>query len=306
MYLFQNGDENLLLDTCWNDVKAYESLLNAFSEIDFKVENLKTILISHLHPDHIGLASKLKREAKEVAVLMHEKDCEDMAYTPEAYGLFVQNMSSFLKNHGAPEADLREMIATIKPLEDQFSGAAKPSTLLKGGETIRVGRWKLRVIGAPGHTRGNICVSDHSGEILFSGDHILPRITPNVSLSPIYDGDPLGDYLRSIASLKKLQPKTVLPSHEYIFNNLGKRIEEIEGHHRERLSEVLQSLETSAKSGFEVAAQLTWSVGQFVNLSPWQRRAALTETLAHIEYLKRQGKVIESRKEIVRYSKVTS
>src|SRR5579884_149725 len=81
--------------------------------------------------------------------------------------------------------------------------------VLVGGEALKVGsRWRFRVLHTPGHTSGTICLlggakDDDSSKMFFSGDHILPSITPNISLSPLYttSEDPLGDYLSSIRSL---------------------------------------------------------------------------------------------------------
>lgn len=307
VYLFRDGNENLLVDTGWNDERTHESLMEAFSKIGFQASDLKNILVSHLHPDHIGLASRLKREVPSARILMHERDARDMVHTKEAYEIFANSMETFLRRHGTPEKELEDMITSVRGLEDQFVGAAKADILLKGGEKLAAGRWNLEIVSAPGHTRGNICVYEKNERILFSGDHILPKITPNVSLSPIYDVDPLGDYLRSIASMAKLDPRKVIPSHEYVFENLGKRIEEIEEHHKKRLSRILKALESvEDASGYEVARKLPWSQGSFDKLSPWQKRAAVTETLAHLEYLKRNGKAfvyLEGSNEAVKFAR---
>lgn len=312
VYLFRDSGENILVDSGWNDEVSYEKLNEAFSEIDFKASDIERILLSHLHPDHIGLATRLKKEAPDSKLLMHARDASDMTYTPDAYGVFVQRMHAFLKMNGVPEKEVGQMIARVRPLEKQFTGVAKADVLLKGGEKLLVGKWKLEVIATPGHTRGNVCLYDGGSSMFFSGDHILPKTTPNISLSPIYEGDPLGDYLRSLRNLKKLDPKKVLPSHEFVFENLGKRIEEIEAHHRERLDEVIMALGdgTEERSGYEVACELSWSIGSFDKLSSWQKRAAVTETLAHLEYLKRNGRVFEFHEGAsdvtVRYAKVVS
>jgi glyoxylase-like metal-dependent hydrolase (beta-lactamase superfamily II) len=311
VYLFRAGNEGLLVDTGWNDERSYECLKEAFSQIGFRVQDLKTIVLSHLHPDHIGLSSRLKKEAPSSKVLMHASDAQDMVYTPEGYNVFLQEMYAFLKVHGVPADELEKIIAVVRPLENQFRGAARPDTLLKGGEKLQVGKWRIEIIATPGHTRGNICMHDSSANIFFSGDHILPRITPNVSLSPIYEGDPLGDYLRSLRNLKRLDPDKILPSHEFVFEHLGERIEEIEAHHKERLAEVSAALGAEERSGFEISRELKWSAGTFDKLSSWQKRAAVTETLAHLEYLKRNGKALEFREgaaenERVIYTKAVS
>lgn len=313
VYLFRDGNENLLVDTGWNNESTYDELRKAFDSINFEMSEIKTIVISHLHPDHFGLASRLKTGARNSRLLLHQNDAQNALYTPEAYSIFIEKMKSFLRANGTPDDAIEEMMSAGRSFERQFSGLSKPDVLLNGGERLVAGRWTLEVISTPGHTRGNICLYDCKSNILFSGDHVLPKITPNISLSPFYEGDPLGDYLRALNGLKKLEPMKILPSHEYVFDNLARRIEEIEGHHKQRLSEVMDVLGRSSAgaTGYYVAKELNWSVSGFLKLSPWQKSAAITETLAHLEYLKRNGKVLELleravESEVISYSKMVS
>lgn len=125
---------------------------------------------------------------------------------------------------------------------------------------------------------------------------MLPTITPNISLTPNYDGDPLGDYLASIKAIGRLSPVSkVLPSHEFVFENLRKRLVEIKRHHKERLEDALHALNSGkAISAYEVASKLHWYTGSWEKLSAWEKRAALMETLAHLEYLTRRNQVTKS------------
>ena len=162
----------------------------------------------------------------------------------------------------------------------------KPDIRLSGGEKLAVGKFKLQVIWTPGHTKGNICVYDLGrSHALFSGDHVLPTITPNISLTPNYDGDPLGDYLVFDKAIGRLSPVSkVLPSHEFVFENLRKRLVEIKRHHKERLEDALHALNSGkAISAYEVASKLHWYTGSWEKLSAWEKRVALMETLAHLE-----------------------
>jgi glyoxylase-like metal-dependent hydrolase (beta-lactamase superfamily II) len=313
VYLFRDGEENILVDTGWNSEEAYNQLKKSFDSLDFKMGGLKTIVISHMHPDHFGLSSILKKESVGAKILLHQRDAQDAIYSPEAFEILRERMRAFLATNGVPKTDLEEMMSSSRGYEKRFSGLARPDLLLKGGEKLRAGKWQLEVIPTPGHTRGCICLFDRGSNILFSGDHVLPRITPNVSLSPLYEGDPLGDYLRSLRNLKKMDPVKILPSHEHIFNHLGQRIEEIERHHEQRLAEISEILSrrSTSSTGYDVARELSWSSGTYSGLTPWQRSAAIGETLAHLEYLKRNNRLHELREgttqsEIITYSPVVS
>lgn len=297
VYLVKSGEHNLLIDTGWNTEECYYSLKNALKQVDLKPSQLQKIVISHLHPDHYGLSSRLKEEAPESTIIMHRKDALTIKDNQEKFGLFIKRMNEWARIQGVPQDEVKAMMDSSLPML-KFSSPAKPDIEVIGGEVIRVGDAKqFAVISTPGHTIGNICLYETTGsEILFSGDHVLPTITPNVSLSPLYEGgDPLGDYLRSLEQLKVLKVKQVLPSHEYIFTNLSKRIEEIENHHKDRLDDTLSALDGTKEgiSGYTVSSRMHWYTGSWEKLTPWEKRAALMETLAHLEYLKRRGQVAE-------------
>jgi glyoxylase-like metal-dependent hydrolase (beta-lactamase superfamily II) len=291
------NNENLLIDTGWNTEESLDSLRTAFSGIGFDARDLKKIVVSHLHPDHFGLSSTLKKEANDSELMMHKDDAAGLRKSPEDYERFIRELQDWIAMHGTPPEELEAMMKSTAPMA-KYINPAKPDTLLSGGERIKVGaEWEFEVISTPGHTRGNICLYERAGSrVLFSGDHVLPTITPNVSLGPLYEGDPLGDYLKSLDSLKKLDVSSVLPSHEFIFQNLPSRLSEIESHHQERLRETLAAfsgISSKKMTAYEVASKLHWYAGSWEKLSPWEKRAAIMETLAHLEYLKRGGRIRE-------------
>ena len=234
--------------------------------------------------------------------MMHKFDADIIRGSKAEFKKFLSKLNDFIEFNGVPKSDLRKMIEATAPFV-KYIDPAKPDIMLKGGESLSVGKFKLQVIWTPGHTRGNICIYETGGShVLFSGDHVLPTITPNVSLTPNYAGDPLGDYLASIDAIGKLDSVSkVLPSHEFVFENLSNRLVEIKQHHQERLADTLQALNAGKViSAYEVASKLHWYTGSWEKLSAWEKRAALLETLAHLEYLARKNQV----KKITRKKKV--
>jgi len=143
----------------------------------------------------------------------------------------------------------------------------------------------------PGHSPGHACFYEERMEILLTGDHVLPTISPNVGQFPGSGSDPLGDYLASLRRLRGLSVKRVLPAHEYDFVDLEARLDELEAHHEARLQEVIEAMQAGATTGFEVARGIKWSIGHFDGFDPMTRRAAMTETMAHLEHLMREGRV---------------
>ncbi len=299
VYLAMDGEHNLLIDSGWSSEEARNTLKEALNSLGLSFEKLENVVVSHLHPDHFGLAEEIRDAAPSSRLIMHKADAEGILKTKNEFELFLRELHEFLGAHGTPISELDEMQgASLKMVS--FFRPPNPNFVAKGGEIIKVGnKWRFQIIHTPGHTIGNVCLYDLEGsKTLFSGDHVLPTITPNISLSPRYDSDPLGDYLDSLASLKKFDVGPVLPSHEHVFTNLGKRVDEIVEHHRERLEEVYSIFEMSKNDklvAYDVAKLIHWKNGTWESIGPWERRAALMETLAHIQYLKYRGRLTELR-----------
>jgi glyoxylase-like metal-dependent hydrolase (beta-lactamase superfamily II) len=295
VYFAFDPGENLLIDTGWDSEESYSALQSGLSEIGFSVRDLRKVLISHLHPDHFGLMDRIKKEAPECSIMMHRRDAEDLRGRAEDRKTFLFSLENFLRKNGASSEVLEEMMSPTGSTSKFSIPSKRPDRLLNGGEGVKIGeKFDFEIISTPGHTKGSVCVLDHRSKIFFSGDTVLPTITPNVALTPLYNDDPLGDYLGSLESLKVVTPTKILPSHEYIFGDLTKRIGEIEKHHTERLGDTLTVLSQRKKpvSGFEIASKLHWYAGSWEKLSPWEKRAAEMETLAHLEYLRRRKKVV--------------
>jgi len=149
-------------------------------------------------------------------------------------------------------------------------------------------------VHTPGHTPGHLCFVDERSRRLFSGDHVLPRITPNISVQRGAPPDPLGDYLDSLARTRDLDVDEVLPAHEWRFRGLPTRVDAIAAHHERRLTELLTAIRhRPGSTPWQLAGDLTWS-------RPWDqyggqmRIFAVTETAAHAHLLERRGLVTAS------------
>src|SRR3990172_6802832 len=108
-------------------------------------------------------------------------------------------------------------------------------------------------------------------------------------------GNPLGDYLASLERLEPLEVDDVLPAHEYAFKDLRGRLREIVEHHERRLEEMLAVIGEGRTTAYDVASGIVWTTGTYDSFSPWMRRAAISETLAHLEYALQEGKLHQVR-----------
>jgi glyoxylase-like metal-dependent hydrolase (beta-lactamase superfamily II) len=126
-----------------------------------------------------------------------------------------------------------------------------------------------------------------SRRLLFSGDHVLAKITPMVAVHAQSAPNPLADYLDSLAAVRKLEVEEVLPAHEYRFLELADRVDYVMAHHESRLGEVEAALD--GISCWDVATRLTWA-RPWETMPPFVRRAANNETLAHLVWLESRGR----------------
>jgi hypothetical protein len=97
--------------------------------------------------------------------------------------------------------------------------------------------------------------------------------------------------MRSLRLLVDLDVELVLPAHEFEINDLKKRIHEIEAHHDMRLDEMVACVDSGGSTGWEVAGRVKWATGTLDEFEPHMQRAAVGETLAHLEYLFEQGRL---------------
>jgi glyoxylase-like metal-dependent hydrolase (beta-lactamase superfamily II) len=169
----------------------------------------------------------------------------------------------------------------------------KPDIQVSGGEKIAAGPLEWEIIWTPGHSVGHICLYEHTRKAFLSGDHILNPISPSIGLHAESMGNPLSDYLSSLAAIRERDVEVVLPAHGDEFRGFRERIDELMSHHEARLDEICEIIARQGpRTAYGTASQMRWrSEGGFAEWPPFQRRMATTEALAHLELLVSRGAV---------------
>jgi len=298
-YLLKSGGDTVLVDCGWNTDSAYAALEEGMKEHGTHPGEISQLVITHIHPDHYGMAGRLKRIA-DCEVIVHEKDAEvinDRYFAPKGLS---EDQSNFMSQNGVPQLSAPEMAKGSMGMLDRVA-PVPPDTEVKGGEVIKVGDFDFELIWTPGHSPGHICLYEPNRKILLTGDHILPTITPNVSIHTQTSGSPLGDYMRSLQKLIDLDVDYVLPAHEFDTKDLKKRIIEIEEHHEVRLDEMANCVDSGGSTAWEVAGRVKWATGRLADFEPFMQRAAVGETIAHLEYLFEIGRLSKVMRDGVLY-----
>lgn len=276
-----------LIDPGWDSDEGWASLGSGLSALGATVSDVRAVLITHIHPDHHGLAGRV-REASGAWIGMH---ADEAATLPRRFGdaqTLHSGLRDWLHRLGAG-AEAGTLLGPAAGMEFILR-LVEPDRLIADQENLRLPGWDLRALLTPGHTPGHLCFHSERHEILFSGDHILPRITPNISAQANGLADPLGSFLGTFDDLAALPVQETMPAHEFRFAKLPARLTDLTLHHEARLEELAGLLAAAPGSSvFDLAEQLTWS-------RPWDqvvhgmRHAAAGETLAHLRRLEVLGR----------------
>jgi glyoxylase-like metal-dependent hydrolase (beta-lactamase superfamily II) len=291
-YLIEHDDGFVMIDPGWSHPDSWQALITGMGACEIPLTAVTAVLVTHVHPDHHGQSAKV-REASGAWIGMHP--AEDAFLELRGDRLMMRDgMEFYLRWCGAPPAHLEELTAS-RQHAGQVAPMARADKLIEHGDVIDVPGQRLRAVWTPGHTPGHLCFHDETRDLLLTGDHILPRITPNVS-SYDMSSNPLDDYLASLAKLRGIQPREVLPAHEYRFTDLDSRLEDLTEHHKERLAETLDIVRSGGVAGlsaWRIATGVTWSRA-WPDLASFQRQAAVGEVLSHLRQLQSRGLVAEA------------
>lgn len=289
-YMVVSGGDTLLVDCGWHTDDAYTALEEGMREHGAHPTEITKLVITHVHPDHYGMAGKLKNLAPGCEVIIHQLEGDMIATRYLKPDGLVHEMSDMMEVHGVPPIDASSLSKGSMNMRPKV-WAVPADREVHGGETICAGDFEFEIIHTPGHTPGHICLYERNRKALFTGDHILPTITPNVSYHAQSAGNPLGDYMRSLRKLIDLDVEHVLPAHEFNVKDLKKRINDIEHHHELRLDEMVSCVDAGGSTAWDVAGRVKWTTGMLSDFPPFIQRAAVGETLAHLEYLLELGRV---------------
>ena len=157
-----------------------------------------------------------------------------------------------------------------------------PEILFDEGKIKDIDR-DLQVIFTPGHDISEISILDTSSKIIFSGDHVLPRITPFIPLHD-EDTDMLSNYVNSLEKVNNIDHEKIAPGHFEVIDSPQNRIEQILLHHEKRSKKIIGILSNGALTGWEVTQSLFSRP-----LDSWNLRMAFQETMAHLKYIESQG-----------------
>lgn len=284
-WLLAGDDGHTLVDTGMDTPPARGALRHGAERLGVTPRSLRHVVLTHAHIDHYGLAGPV-RAWSGARVYMHEREEALIRAFVDGWPAERAGAAGEFAALGVPPEVVPQLVAATDRIHAQYE-EFRPDELLSGerGALPGGGGWEWML--TPGHSPGHVSVYHPERRILIAGDHVLPRISPNVGADR-YVPDPLTEYLASLGRVRELPVDLVLPSHGAPFAELAGRVDGIVAHHDERNTRVIALL-ARPRSAYRLALEL------FPGLPPDTLLHAVRETLAHLAYLERVGRVRRSR-----------
>ena len=281
-FLIKGEKRNLIIDTGFNMPACLKAFNAGMNELEVDIERCD-IMLTHLHSDHVGLAPAIAGERS--TIYMSGIDYE--IFTSFDDPQYIRMMDDKFLQFGFPYKELMEN-KTANPAMIYRPTRKVRYTLIEDGYTIDLGDSRLECILTPGHTPGHVCLYDNKKKYLFTGDHLLFGISPNITSWPAVD-DSLGAYIDSLEKVKSLDVSRAFAAHREIEGDFHTRIDELIRHHRNRLGEAEASVRKRKRATvYEAASDMSWSI----RAKNWdafpaaQKWFALGEAHSHLEYLR--------------------
>lgn len=284
-YVVEADGEYLIIDTGFNRPECREALEQGLAELKIDWSKAK-LFLTHLHSDHTGLVDYFVK--RQVPIYMGESDHDYlMRYIYQHTWAQVEELFAA---YGFPSEEM------VKQSNGNHARGFAPKEgfeahFVENNDVLQVGKVKLKCVKVPGHTPGQFCLYLEKEKLLFSADHVLFDITPNISVW-LGAAASLKDYLESLDRIADLDIKTTFPGHREFKGDIYERIATLKEHHRIRLGEIAEAVaKKPGCTAYEVAGCISWSSRgkSFAEFPPNQRWFAMGETLAHIVWLGQQG-----------------
>ena len=294
-----------LIDTGVDYGSNLEAIERVIRETGSSLTDLKRIILTHAHTDHLGLAGRLSDISRADIYIHHLDEPKVISHNPTRSDYFMRLFRDFLISAGIPDAMANDMRDIFARRLDELVSPIHRLNLLSGGETFEFDDFQLQVIHTPGHTAGSICLYNQSTGELFSGDTLLKNITPNpvAEIQPL-KADPdyrsIPRYLTSIDRIAQLAVDRVLPGHGSAFCNMKDRIAALKVHINHRKQSVVRLMHDSRQKEPDGLTLYRLTCKMFPRLKGLEVFLGLSEAYAYIQLLDAEGRIETSLENNIR------
>jgi len=287
-YIIRGKNRHLIVDTGLDSPECLEVMKTALDRLGIDLKNAD-FFITHFHGDHAGLLSRLAE--KESKVYFNEPESRLIGSCN-----FFEQLIAYNRKNGFPDNRLQ---ATAKRTSShsQDYGWKKCLKIVEEGDRIRVEDRCFICMHTPGHSPGHTCLYEPEEKFLVSGDLLFADVTPGIPCLSDH-GNPLKDYFESLDRIKKLDVDLVLPGHRRLFRGHRERIEETKSFHFDRFDIIRSILDGGPLNAYQVTSKVVDGVrvDLWSQLSDQQKGLEMTQVIAQLRYMEREGMISSTRK----------
>ena len=291
VYVITTDEGLILIDGGWSIPLARDLLDRCLKDIGAGFGDIRRFLVTHVHRDHYTLARVLGRElGVDVALGRGEERAIDALNDLDA--ITENPFAQLLRTAGAH--DIAEIWNSGHQQHHESPDPAwweYPDSWLDRDHRIELGTRSLDALETPGHTPGHFVFAEQDAGLMFTGDHVLPTITPSIGFTFPAEPQPLGDFMASLTKVRNQPDMRVLPAHGPVAPSTHQRVDELLAFHDNRLALCLAGLSTGPRSSAEIARTLGWTRHEtpYEKLDEFARGMAAMETKAHLDLLVARG-----------------
>ena len=311
VYIIREADRVTLIDSGQSLVYARELLDAALGALGTQVSEIDEFLVTHYHRDHYTMAVAIRREFGRSVSLGYGEHGSLAYHRAEGHlsgGLQPQMDILALcgADHLLKAFDRGEHRAEGYGLGDALPTDTweEPDRWLSDGMVLPLSSRHLEAVSTPGHTQGHMVFYDVKNGLLFSGDHVLPHITPSIGFEGHPTPLPLRDYIGSLRKVRSRPDARMLPAHGPVCPSVHVRVDELIAHHDHRLDVVQGLVDDGHDTAYAIAGRMTWTRKERTldELDLVNSMMAILETKAHLDVLVDRGTTLSSVDgEILRY-----
>jgi glyoxylase-like metal-dependent hydrolase (beta-lactamase superfamily II) len=293
VYAVTDGKKLVLVDSGWALDVARQQLTDALGGIGAELADVSEFLVTHVHRDHYSQAVVLRREfGSKIALGQDEEPSLKVSGNPDRLPMEAQVDLLFKAGAAGVVEALGREFGTNRRHREADLWEAPDEWLTPGRRSIMPGR-EFDIVATPGHTSGHVVFVDDTADLLFSGDHVLPHITPSIGFQPVPAELPLNDFMDSLRLVRSMPDRRMLPAHGPVSESVHTRVDELLEHHRERLEIMGAQIAAGASTAFEAADRTGWTRRnrKLSEMDSFNQTLAVLETAAHLDLLVSQGKL---------------
>ncbi len=289
LWLLEDGDGWTVVDTGLGSEPTREHWRSIFAR-DLGGRPVKRVIITHMHPDHVGLAGWITRKFEAPLWITRLEYMSCRMLVADTGREAPKDGERFYRAAGWDEDALDSYRVRFGGFGKAVSRLPDSFHRIADGDSIDIGGRAWRVICGNGHSPEHACLWQPELKLFISGDQVLPRISSNVSVFPTEpDGDPLSDWIESCAKLKRevADDVLVLPSHNEPFRGLHARLQNLIDSHERSLDRLEKRLKERPRRAVDLFGALFAR-----QIGPDLLGMATGEAVAHLNCLISRGRAV--------------